>query len=55
MNAMKEVLDFLEVKLKEHQRTYDESVTRDYIDAFLSEMKKNEGNGESTFTCESLP
>ena len=52
MKAQQEVLEFLEVHLKEHERTYDASVTRDYIDAFLSEMKKNEGNGESTFTCE---
>lgn len=54
MNAQQEVLDFVEVQLKEHERTFDANVIRDYIDAFISEMKKQKGIAESTFTCKLL-
>lgn len=52
LNAHQEILDFVEVQLKEHERTFDANITRDYIDAFISEMKRQEGVAGSTFTCE---
>lgn len=54
MKAQQEVLAFVDVKLKEHERTFDANVTRDYIDAFISEMKRQKGMAEITFTCKLL-
>ncbi|XP_051803068.1 cytochrome P450 2J4-like isoform X12 [Acanthochromis polyacanthus] len=36
------LIDFIEMKIKEHKETLDPSSPRDYIDSFLSEMGKNE-------------
>ncbi|XP_051803067.1 cytochrome P450 2J4-like isoform X11 [Acanthochromis polyacanthus] len=36
------LIDFIEMKIKEHRETLDPSSPRDYIDSFLSEMGKNE-------------
>ncbi|XP_041790626.1 cytochrome P450 2J4 [Chelmon rostratus] len=47
------VIDFIEIKMKEHRESLDPSSPRDYIDCFLTEMEEEE-NKESGFDIENL-
>ncbi|KAF6203329.1 hypothetical protein GE061_003747 [Apolygus lucorum] len=47
-----EFKNFIMAIIKEHRATYDKDVTRDFIDAFLHEMNKNDP--ESYFTDDQL-
>ncbi|NXG81180.1 CP2H2 protein, partial [Baryphthengus martii] len=40
--------------VKEHQKTWDPTCPRDFIDAFLNKMEQEKGNGHSYFTTETL-
>ncbi|XP_069593143.1 cytochrome P450 2D14-like [Ranitomeya imitator] len=44
-----ELLAFLKEMIVEHQKTWDPSYTRDFIDAYLVEMKKVKEDGSTSF------
>lgn len=44
-------MDFVDAQIKEKERTFDASITRDYIDAFISKIREQDGTSETTFTC----
>uniref|UniRef100_A0A3B4GL91 Cytochrome P450 2J2-like n=1 Tax=Pundamilia nyererei TaxID=303518 RepID=A0A3B4GL91_9CICH len=48
-----EVKDFIEIRIKDHKETLNQASPRDYIDAFLIEMTKNEGK-DSSFSLSTL-
>nr|XP_004554899.2 cytochrome P450 2J2 [Maylandia zebra] len=48
-----EVKDFIEIRIKDHKETLNPASPRDYIDAFLIEMTKNEGK-DSSFSLSTL-
>ncbi|XP_034531857.1 cytochrome P450 2J6-like [Notolabrus celidotus] len=47
------IIDFIEVKIKEHRESFDPSSPRDYMDCFLTEMGEKEDK-ESGFDIENL-
>ncbi|XP_042070411.1 cytochrome P450 2J4 isoform X3 [Haplochromis burtoni] len=50
------IKDFIDIRIKDHKETLDPASPRDYIDAFLIEMAKNEENEEndSSFSLSTL-
>ena len=48
-NAIGGVADIAKEQITKHKATLDEDNTRDFIDAYLVEMKKNDNNKESSF------
>ncbi|XP_041862226.1 cytochrome P450 2J4-like [Melanotaenia boesemani] len=51
--VLQKIIDFVELKIKEHRADLDPSSPRDYIDSFLIEMEKTEDQ-DSSFTLNSL-
>ncbi|XP_041862601.1 cytochrome P450 2J4-like [Melanotaenia boesemani] len=51
--VLQKIIDFVELKIKEHRANLDPSSPRDYIDSFLIEMEKTEDQ-DSSFTLNSL-
>ncbi|XP_041862225.1 cytochrome P450 2J4-like [Melanotaenia boesemani] len=51
--VLQKIIDFVELKIKEHRADLDPSSPRDYIDSFLIEMEKTEDQ-DSSFTLSSL-
>ncbi|XP_044056765.1 cytochrome P450 2J2-like isoform X2 [Siniperca chuatsi] len=47
------IIDFIEIKIKEHRESLDPSSPRDYIDSFLTEMGEEEDN-DSGFDLKNL-
>ncbi|XP_048833567.1 cytochrome P450 2J2-like [Brienomyrus brachyistius] len=50
----KTLVSFVQLKIKEHQETWDPSSPRDYIDSFLSEMEKWKDDADAGFNEENL-
>ncbi|XP_041646823.1 cytochrome P450 2J4-like [Cheilinus undulatus] len=50
---LQEIIDFIDVKIKEHKESLDPSSPRDYIDCFLAEMGEKE-DVESGFDIKNL-
>ncbi|NWV44125.1 CP2DH protein, partial [Grantiella picta] len=50
----KEVMDFLDVFLDQHMKTWDPDYTRDFTDVFLNEMKKGKAAEENGFHYNNL-
>ncbi|XP_029939435.1 cytochrome P450 2J2-like [Salarias fasciatus] len=53
ISLIKEIVDFIDIKVKEHQKSLDPSSPRDYIDSFLIQMGEKEDT-ESGFDLENL-
>ncbi|XP_073500301.1 cytochrome P450 2D15-like [Phyllobates terribilis] len=49
MQQQYELIAFLKEIILEHQKTWNPSYTRDFIDAYLVEMEKVKGDGSSSF------
>ncbi|XP_069508841.1 cytochrome P450 2D17-like isoform X2 [Ambystoma mexicanum] len=49
-----DLMHFTAEIIKEHQKTWDPEITRDFIDAFLLEIEKTKDNPSSTFSQENL-
>ena len=45
VNVTKEIQEYLNMQLTEHQQTFNENNIRDYIDAFLYEMNRRTVEG----------
>ncbi|XP_054289481.1 methyl farnesoate epoxidase-like [Macrosteles quadrilineatus] len=54
LEILSNTYSFLTEMIEEHKKTLNPNHTRDFIDAFLIEIKKNENNKDSTFTEEQL-
>ncbi|XP_051803053.1 cytochrome P450 2J2-like isoform X4 [Acanthochromis polyacanthus] len=53
LTSFQVIIDFVEIKIKEHRETFDPSSPRDYIDSFLIEMGHNEDK-EAGFDLKNL-
>ena len=42
--------DHVRQEIEEHKKSYRPEITRDFVDAFLHQMKENENNKDSTFS-----
>ncbi|XP_069087576.1 cytochrome P450 2D15-like isoform X4 [Pleurodeles waltl] len=45
---------YIKEMAKEHKETWDQAVTRDFVDAFLSEIEKTQDDSKSSFTEDNL-
>ncbi|XP_041646824.1 cytochrome P450 2J4-like [Cheilinus undulatus] len=52
-SLVRKVINFIEIKIREHKESFDPSSSRDYIDCFLAEMGEKEDK-ESGFDIENL-
>nr|AUX14904.1 cytochrome p450 CYP2P19 [Kryptolebias marmoratus] len=52
-SLFRDVIDFIEIRIKEHRENLDPSSPRDYIDSFLIEMSENQDK-ESGFNLKNL-
>ncbi|KAF7659672.1 hypothetical protein LDENG_00294510 [Lucifuga dentata] len=46
--------DFVRAELKDHEKNWDPSDPRDYMDCYLNEIQKNKGDAKPTFDDENL-
>ncbi|XP_069483780.1 cytochrome P450 2B1-like [Ambystoma mexicanum] len=53
-NNATQVFKFIDKAVQEHRQTLDAENPRDYIDAYLLEMEKQNSNPDSTFSSENL-
>ncbi|XP_023260214.1 cytochrome P450 2J6-like [Seriola lalandi dorsalis] len=53
LTLLQKIIDFIEIKIKEHRETLDPSSPRDYIDSFLIEMRDKEDK-DSGFDLKNL-
>ncbi|NWW56341.1 CP2DH protein, partial [Ifrita kowaldi] len=52
--AQKELMDFIDVVINKHMKTWDPAHTRDFTDVFLKEMEKGKAAEENGFHYENL-
>ncbi|XP_077518739.1 cytochrome P450 2C28-like [Amblyomma americanum] len=53
-NVFGEVLEYISQQVKEHEETLEESVNRDFIDAFIKKMRETKDNPHSSYQMKNL-